>query len=458
MGRPVVALLDPHNPYAASLARVAWTHFDLGVICLWSDEDRWRRAETSERMRPVRPVAHYRYVPGQVAALTRTLMRRHDVVAVLPPHESVVLDAAVLAESLDVAWCDPQIVRRFRDKGSLKQALRSVAGGPRVNASVVVRDLVDVRRAQAEGSFVRFVLKPNDGMNNNRIGFFGPDSTDDEIRRHLALCERGPTLMEEFLDGQEFCVNGQVGVDGRVTVHAVYRTRHVAANGRPQLAARFDLVSSTDPDFDLTASYARCVVAATGLTRSPFHMELMVDASGPCLIEVAARHGGVGMAYDIADAHGGALDAFVVALAAYLGQPAPRAQKPDWSAYDSRGLRIVCAINERSSRIGSVSGVAQAEALPEFLRWVSRPTLGALVTPTVDLPSSPWILTLAGDSPDRLEAAEATARSLIRFNRRPVDSFQVGLRAHTVTMRAARRVSLLPAVTRSRVTSGSAVH
>ena len=49
------------------------------------------------------------------------------------------------------------------------------------------------------------------------------------------------------------------------------------------------LVHRGDPAFQAVAGYSARVIKASGLRRCPFHLEVIVDEKGPCLIEAAAR-------------------------------------------------------------------------------------------------------------------------------------------------------------------------
>jgi hypothetical protein len=431
-----VVLIDPGHPYAGRLAAAAQAQVDALVVCLWTGACAHDRARVPL---PDGVVAVHLDVDSLAAGDVASYLRpRYDVVGVMPHLEPLVVPAAELADALGAPWCDLHDVRRFRDKHALKQWLRSVPDGPRVNASARVRGLAEVRAAAATGSYPRFVLKPNDGMNNNRIGFFDERSSDAEIAAHLADCG-GDAVMEEYIGGDEYCVNGQVLRDGTVLVLAVYRTHHTPANGRDNLAARFETVPSTSEVFGSTAAYAEHVLTAARLRGSPFHMELKVDDRGPCLIECGARLGGVGMGDDVATLHHQAVDAFELAVEGYTGLDV-RQQQPDWDAYDAQLLRIVCAVSTTTERIASVQGLAAVEAMPEFVRWVSRPRPGVLVHPTVDLATSPWKAAFAAPTTEQLDRAEERARALVRWNGTGLDGLAAGRAVHGVAVRVADRL------------------
>ena len=449
--RPVVVLLDPHHPYAGRFSAVAHEQYGLDTVCLWTDTTSWDRARSSEHLQGGgRVVAHYRVRRDALDHAARELSARHDVAGVLPHIEYRVAEAITLAEALGVLWADAADLRRFRDKAALKEHIRSQPGAPRINASTLVGSTDEVRDALTTGSYDRFVLKPNDGMNNNRIGFFDASVRDADLDAYLDQISGTDAVMEEFLDGDEYCVNGQADTDGTITTLSVYRTHHTSANGRTQLASHFDLVRHDSPLFGMLAAYVSDVLTAAGLRRSPFHLELMVDAAGPCLIEVGARLGGVAMAYDVAVAHHGAVDAFELAVAHYLRREPVREQRSDWAAYDQQSLRIVCGVSAVSARAATWTGFREVERLPGFVHWVARPRPGQRIRPTVDLATSPWQATMSAPDAAGLEAADAAVRRLVGWNAAPIDHTRAGLAAHATAVRAAARLRLVPGLIRSR--------
>ena len=90
----------------------------------------------------------------------------------------------------------------------------------------------DVRDALATGEFDRFVLKPNDGFGNTTIGFFDADGDPAELEQYLRERDGAALLMEEYIGGEEYFVDGQVDADGEVECFAVWKYRRRDMNGR----------------------------------------------------------------------------------------------------------------------------------------------------------------------------------------------------------------------------------
>lgn len=256
--------------------------------------------------------------------------------------------------------------------------------------------------------------------------------------------------MEEFLEGQEYCVNGQVDSRGWVQILSVMRTRHVAANGRPQLALGFELVRRAEPVFDTLSGYAVEVLTVLGLVRSPFHMEVMVDERGPCLIEVAARMAGAGQARTTAIAHGHSLDPFLLAASGYTGLDPDCPSRPDWDAYDTRLLRTVCGVSDSEQRIVRMRGVAEVTAMAEFVEWVFLPHVGQRAHVTRDLVSAPWLVTLAAVDGGGLERAEARVRAALVWNPPQSMGRTLASHAHALTARVRTHLRGVPELVRVR--------
>ena len=90
--------------------------------------------------------------------------------------------------------------------------------------------------------------------------------------------------------------------------------------------------------------------------------------------------------------HGGALDLFALAAHYYGTAESAGPVTVDWVPYDSRVVRKIAGIAEQPERVFNLQGLAEVEALPEFLFWLKRLRLGDRLQPTVDLlgqPTSP---------------------------------------------------------------------
>ncbi len=335
----------------------------------------------------------------------------------LPFNEPTVLPAARLAEELGLAWGAPSVMERFQDKFALKEYLRTTRADIRVNASRRVESLADVLAARAAPAYQRFVLKPNSGFGNRNIAVFDLSSTVQQIENFLQRVAEMPIVMEEYIDGPEYFVNGQVDAAGRTEVLAIFRYDRITANGRTDIDYETLLLRRRDPLFDEFARYATAVVQAGDLRRSPFHLELKMTSSGPCLIEVGARLAGHGNALLCGGLHGAKLDLIDLAVHYYLHETDYGPLPLDWSSYDANAVRYVHGIATRDECIYQLDGLSAVEALPEFYAWARRPAVGMRLKPTTDLLAMPYSVILKGRTQSDLTPAADRVRNLLQWNR-----------------------------------------
>lgn len=425
-------LLDPYSSYASAFVRLLWEKHGVRTVALHNS---WRNRIIGTPPYPElsSPAVSANYMIGgrSLADVAKVLRERHHIVAVVPHHELTVLPMHDLAVRLGLSWAQPDVIPWFRDKGSLKQVIAAADPGVRLNQTSKVSTVEQVREFLARSGAHRIVLKPNDGGGNVNVAFFNADVADEELASYLAEAT-GEVLAEEYVGGEEYFVNGQI--DGAGQVHIVSVTRYVRVDfgGKENVEVGCRTLHTTDPLFEVLATYARRVLAATGLRRSPFHLEAKVDDRGPCLIEVGARLVGTGFAVREGRMHGG-LDVLDLALSHYLhdtGVPAPTL---DWHEYDSLYHGEVLGLASRDDVIYTLRGVSAVAAMPEFVAWVDPPWVGKKVHRTTDLISSPWLAEMAAASPAQLDAACDRASELITWNDdasaalRPLRRLQGGL-------------------------------
>lgn len=405
-------VLFPQTDYAARLIELLWHRHGVRSIAVSRN---WRDRLVHEHRYPAlhSEAVSASYVLGRhsMAELARTLRRRHRVVAVIPHHESTVEPMSELAEALGLGWAQPDVLPLFRNKASLKAALRTNDPGLRVNRSALVDSAGHIRELTERWRIDRFVVKPNDGFANSRVRFFDRNSSLAELDEHLRLIG-GPAVMEEHIDGEEFNINGQIDHRGRPHVLAVNRYVTVAIHGKPNVLVGVHSVPREDPRYGPLATYTERVMRATGLCRSPFHLEAKLDSAGPSLIEVAARFIGMGDAQ--LDSIVSGRDVFELAAHYYL-HDCPYGAQPPPPPEPQMHTRTVMGVSGADGRMYDLEGIAEAERLPGFLAWSVLPTEGRRVNTTVDLESTPWAALVAGSDPAELGRSAAAMRQLLHW-------------------------------------------
>ena len=378
--------------------------------------------------------------PEDVDGIAEVLGERHDIRAVVPYIETALTPSVQLGRRLGVSWAENPALELFRDKHALKRHVASVPGGPRVNSVALVNGFDDVEVALASGGFDRFVLKPNDGFGNSNIGFFDSSSPVDEVAAHVRLIG-GPILMEEFLAGPEYAVNGQVDGEGRATVLGVYLEVREPLNGRPNIQTGSRTVHRDDPAFQPLVDYVEGLVSLSGLRRSPFHAEVKFDDRGPCLVEVAARLAGAGGAEDMDVNHGGELDTFDLSAHYYLTAESYGPIPVDWDYYHSHVVNTVMGPAATTERIYEAAGEEQVEQLPEFRGWVVKLKLGQRVRRTVDLESAAYMVRLITRTDEQMDAAVDYVRRTVQWNDRSEGVTRFVKRAWMATTLVANRIT-----------------
>jgi hypothetical protein len=405
--------IDPYHDYAARMMSTLFHQHGLRAVCLHADrateaQGRHHYPLISERDVVAAHVFADARRPEEVAAS----LRKYNLAGVIAHSELVLERIADLLEHLPIKWNRPDTLRLFRDKGNLKAHL--AAKGVPVNYTRKVRSANDVF---AERVPSRFVLKPNGGYGNRDIGFFNADERI-AVEKFFAQVNE-EYLLEEFLAGTEYCVNGQVDAEGNVHVFQIFEYERTAANGIANLYWLARHVKRSEPVFEAIDRYTHQVLKASGLVRSPFHIEVMRTSDGIQLIEAGARFGGLAFPSAGNDAHGAPMNAYQIAAHFYVSEKPLKNLGTNWDHYDRINFHVLDGVATKTERVFQLEGIAEVESFPEFRRWVRRPSLGARVHRTVDLFTAPYSLhVMNAGSEDALREVGINVRRLIQWNQR----------------------------------------
>lgn len=405
-------VLNPYQPYALMLIQRLYDNYGVRTVCLHTD---WRTRFLLEGRFPLlrSPAvsAHYMVKERDWASIARHLRARHHVAGVLPFEEGMVQPMSVLAGHLDLPWSQPAVLPAFRDKHALKQLIHRADPTIRLNVNSLVRSLADVKRITAQEDLTRFVLKPNSGSGNHNVAFFDRGSPDYVIRDYLRESS-DDTLLEEFVNGPEFWVNGQMDADGQPTVVGVGQYLRVDKHEVRNLEVGSFAVSPADPVFPVLRDYAERVMRATGLRRSPFHLEAIVDESGPCLVEVGARLcGELGVLLDMT-AHGVGLDLIDVAAHYYVSDRPYGALALNWPRVALGWVGTATGDSAVTQRLVRVEGLDSLQDSEHFLFWIKQPRPGDFVQHTRNLTTRAWSVALRGDKQSPAEVIEWARQSV----------------------------------------------
>jgi ATP-grasp domain len=409
---------DPYHEYGAQFIDHIYRTYGHRAICIYTNRrERMIHEAQFPQLRSDAVAAAYDVNLNRLADFAAAMAKsRHDIIAVIPFNETSVLPATTIAHFLELSWAQPNIMPLFRNKFALKDHLRKEYPGLRMNASRLVQTTRDVLSIRGQREYRRFVIKPNDGYGNRDIALFDRESTKREVDAYVGRLKHSELVMEEYIDGTEYFVNGQIDAGGDASTVAIFQYSRRPANGRHNIDFETSRVSYGTPLFDNLARYAENVMRATGLRRCPFHLELKVDELGPCLIEAAARLPGHGNALLSGELHGPGLDLIDLACHYYF-KPEYRELPLDWAAYNSQAVRYVHGVAHRPERICELEGIEEVEALPEFHSWVKKPVIGTRIPRTVDCLSMPWCVVLKAATEPQVAEAAISVRQLIQWNR-----------------------------------------
>ena len=423
--RKVVLFCNPLHPYATRFIAVIADQFGYEPICIHTTPRRGRRYPGLERL-------EHRFVPAEhLRDFAAALAREREVAGAIPFTEAVLGDTIELLRGLNSSWNDESTLALLRDKFALKEQPRRVRPTLRVGASQRVDILAPFELDDAPE---RFVLKPNQGYGNSSVGFFTRSTPVEDIRAFIKTAPAGGMVLEEFLAGSEYFVNGQIDHQGRAIAVAAFRYERIEANGH-LVDWLTHQVSHSAPEFAALEAYAQRVATGLNLRRSPFHLEARLKDGEPSLVEIGARLAGNGNAFVCNELHGNKLDVFRLAADHYL-HDGPRAEPPlDWHSYERSAITYVHGVSFEDSFIHSLEGVAELERHPQFAGWVKRPEIGQRLRPTVDFFTSPWAFL------SRAPARRDELRSFLQVNHRPGSWRLPYLRGKDLARRAAGRLA-----------------
>jgi biotin carboxylase len=350
-----------------------------------------------------------------VAALAAVLAEDwgDELVGVIPWDEMGVEIGAELSARLDLGWNPPRVIERFRNKYAMKTYLRTHAA-VRVNASRLARNAADALAfARALGRWP-IVVKPATGAGSTGV-FFVHDEAELLARANEVLAlGYDEVLLEEYVGGREFVVNGMVDANERFLPTDVWLYDKRSSHGIDNLYFETRKVDAGEEVFWELANYAAAVLEALGVRRAPVHMELKLDEQGPCLIEVGARLAGGNQPLLASRLHGRSL--FELAACHYLAELPLRRDDIDYGRYDELQARIVSGVQTHEiRRVRAVHGLDAVRALPSFHDVGFVRPAGVRLAQTRDLSTKSYEIYLVHPDPAQIAHDAREVRRLLRY-------------------------------------------
>lgn len=224
------------------------------------------------------------------------LLRPHELQGVVAFTDSPQVLAAKVAASFGLPFNSVDAARRSSDKFEQRSALQK--------AGIPVPGFIKLKPSDFPKAADRplplaypAVLKPCHGS-GSRDTFFVRDDAD--LRRTLELCDKEDFILEEFLEGSPEPAS-KVGAD-IVSVESVLLNgvaHHFGVTGRFPFAPPFRETGSFFPsdcsleDRRAVLTLATAAISSLCLSHGAVHTEIKLTPSGPRLIEINPRVGGL---------------------------------------------------------------------------------------------------------------------------------------------------------------------
>lgn len=340
---------------------------------------------------------------SDVEGLT-ALLARERVEAVTTTGSEVALRATaeVAARARMRFYADPETVRRCQDKDAMRAAYAAadVAVPPFARCASL-----DEARAFAQGAGFPLVVKPARGWGQRGVARVDDGEelgrAFEEARAHSASAGLPLVVVEAWLEGREYSVNGWVE-DGRLVSYCV--TERITVPGRRPLGIMIaEVYPSGLPREDeaRVVEEARRGAAALGHGRGPCYSQVVLGSRGCFLFETAARLGG-GFDADVTRLASG-VDLYDRLLGVATGDEALERQG---AIGETHGGAIAKFLVGQPGPVRSISGVDDARALPGVDDAEVFVAPGGRVLPLTDSAKRAAYVLCHGHS-----RAEATARA-----------------------------------------------
>jgi len=309
-------------------------------------------------------------------------------------------------------YADPETVRRCQDKDAMRAAYASHdVAVPRFARCTSV----DEARAFAKGAGFPLVVKPSRGWGQRGVARVENDAElavgFEEARAHSASAGLGSVVVESWLEGREYSVNGWIE-EGRLASYCV--TERLTVPGRKPLGVMLAEVypSGLGPDDEArVVEEARRGARALGHTRGPCYSQVALGPMGCVLFETAARLGG-GFDADVTRLASG-VDLYDRVLGVAVGDAALERQGVTSPAHGGAIAKFVVG---RPGTVRAVSGVAEARAVEGVDDAEVFVPVGGRVLPLTDSAKRAAYVLAHGSTRDEATARADQALALIRID------------------------------------------
>lgn len=423
MNNECILIMNPAHAYAREFIKRAKVMFKKPIIGLFSLK--WRYDDFLRKFHDLSQELHSTICAfddndEQKIEIFNKYLREQSLkpVVIIPWDDGSILLAGKISEALSLDWLPYRNVLPFKNKYVLKNHLTQNTS-LRINHFALAnseKEIVEFQRQinkwplvlkpiHAGGSWNVFIVHNEDEARECAKQIFG-------VFNDYDLTENSQLIVEEYIGGKEFCVNGQTDSNGNVMVCDIYEhDKFVRDRIHPVFLDSY-LVDPTKKSMAVLANYAALVIRSCSLIRSPFHLELKVDHEGPCLIETTCRPVGGGimnLSSSVLD-----IDLFELALRGYSGllsfdKPVTILEKPK-----NKFGAVVHGVTLENGRTSMIEGLAELNDHPCVLGVDYVPTIGQQLSKTVNLDTAQYIIHMISNNLPILRDEAANVRSLLK--------------------------------------------
>lgn len=342
------------------------------------------------------------------------LAKEYNIVAQLAAVETAVYDNALLAQHTGLAAPSVQAATIALNKPLMRNMFISQLGSASTSASVIARTVDDLKQFAADYRYP-IILKPT-----NLFGsmFVTKSSSPEELSKNFAwmTSEIRAHLNENGRKDDDVEIQAETYLDG--TSHSVDCI--VNGSGTPYPTEIVDVLTERDFGDDRVQHYARYApsilnlkqqneckefaadaVRALGLTHCVAHVEFILTADGPRLLEIAARPGG-NRVHLMRQVFG--IDVMSAYFSSLTGQ------EIDVSARYSKPRAIISIYPATSGPFVGIRSESAIQAIPGYVKHGVRVQEGEQVGPACDGHLPVLSIELACSSLSELQEAIVSAR------------------------------------------------
>lgn len=321
--------------------------------------------------------------------------REYNVDGIYPAAELAVEAVSVAAQRLGFTGIDPEIAQRVRNKAVMRRSLdRAGVPNPVYHEA---KTLADAQRAVELLGFP-LIIKPSDANSSKGVQQLNsPEEVEEAFNLAIEYSFTGSALLEEFVEGEEFCVDGLVW-------QGEYIPGGITGKEMSPLPYRFDRGIFMPPnksqlECDVIENCAREALEAIGFTNGTFHLEIIVSPDGPRIVEIAGRPGGGRIPTDLipmAYGHDFMADSIRIALG----------EAPQSSRQHERGVALFW-IEAEPGRVTEIVGLDEALAVDGVEEVVIQTQIGEDLRPIIDCVTRDaigYVFTSGATASDAIEA------------------------------------------------------